>query len=329
METLLQVSGLHTYFFLRQGVVRAISGVDITIRRKEAIGIVGESGSGKSTLGYSLLRLIRNPGRIVKGQIRFLGEDLLSKSEKKMQEIRGNMISMIFQDPTTYLNPSCKVGWQISESLLLHKNARRKEALAQSVAMLKDMGIPSPSNRAMDFPHQLSGGMCQRVMIAMALCCEPDLLIADEPTTALDVTIQAQILELIRKIRELRGTSIMLITHDLGIVARMCDFVAIMYAGKIVEYGDVHTIFNSPKHPYTIGLIASIPKISFDQEENKLLRQRRLQTIPGHPPDLLKLAEDQCSFLPRCDRPTEECQSKEPGIMNINPQHWIRCLRSS
>lgn len=331
MEPLLEVSNLHTYFFLKQGIIKAVSGVDIVVKREKIIGIVGESGSGKSTLGFSLIRLIRNPGRIVNGEIKFLGEDLLKKREKEMETIRGNKISMIFQDPVTYLNPSSKVGYQISESILLHKKANRKEALAQAIEMLKSMGIPSPSERALNYPHQLSGGMCQRVLIAMALCCEPDLLIADEPTTALDVTIQAQILELIKKIRELHRTSIMLITHDLGIVARMCDFVAIMYGGKIVEYADVDTIFNNPKHPYTKGLINSIPKISFGQEGGEggsgiPLKEKRLQTIPGQPPDLSKLAEDQCSFLPRCAQATEACRLKEPTIRHIHSEHWIRCF---
>lgn len=331
MRPLLEVSNLHTYFFLRQGIVRAISGVDIVIEQKRIVGIVGESGSGKSTFGFSLIRLIRNPGRIVKGEIKFLGENLLKKTEKEMEMIRGNKISMIFQDPVTYLNPSCKVGYQISESILLHKKAHRKEALAQSIEMLREMGIPSPSERAMNYPHQLSGGMCQRVLIATALCCEPDLLIADEPTTALDVTIQAQILALIKKIRELHRTSIILITHDLGIVARMCDFVAIMYAGRIVEYADVHTIFNNPKHPYTIGLLNSIPKISFKQDEGEIRsnvspKQRRLRTISGQPPDLSKLDESQCSFFPRCSQAFKECGFNEPIVKHISSEHWIRCF---
>jgi oligopeptide/dipeptide ABC transporter ATP-binding protein len=331
MPPLLEVSNLHTYFFLKEGIVRAVSGVDLVMERERIVGIVGESGSGKSTLGFSLIRLIRNPGRIVRGEIRFLGEDLLKKTERDMEAIRGNKVSMIFQDPVTYLNPSCKVGYQISESILLHKKANRKEALAQSIAMLRDMGIPSSSERAMNYPHQLSGGMCQRVLIAMALCCEPDLLIADEPTTALDVTIQAQILQLIKKIRELHKTSIILITHDLGIVARMCDDVAIMYAGKIVEYADVHTIFGNPRHPYTIGLIHSIPKISFHSDEGVInsdisLKQQRLQTIPGQPPDLSKLVANQCSFFPRCSQAIKECQQNEPVVKNINSAHWIRCF---
>jgi oligopeptide/dipeptide ABC transporter ATP-binding protein len=245
--------------------------------------------------------------------------------------IRGNKISMIFQDPTTYLNPSSRIGYQITESILLHKNSRPKEALNQSVEMLQEMGIASPSERVMDYPHQLSGGMCQRVMIAMALCCEPDLLVADEPTTALDVTIQAQILELIRRIREIHGTSIILITHDLGIVARMCDYVGIMYAGKIVEYASARTIFHNPKHPYTIGLIQSIPKISFRQEDmigssDDTPKRGRLETIPGQPPDLSRLVENQCSFLSRCSKSTKECDLKEPEIKEIDSEHWIRCF---
>jgi len=331
MPPLLEVSNLHTYFFLKEGMVKAVSGVDLFMERERIVGIVGESGSGKSTFGFSLMRLIRNPGRIVQGEIKFLGEDLLKKTEREMEVIRGNKISMIFQDPVTYLNPSCKVGYQISESILLHQKANRKEALSQSIAMLRDMGIPSPSERAMNYPHQLSGGMCQRVLIAMALCCEPDLLIADEPTTALDVTIQAQILELIKKIRALHRTSIVLITHDLGIVAKMCDDVAIMYAGKIVEYADVHTIFESPRHPYTVGLIHSIPKISFHPEggvisSNLSLEQKRLQAIPGQPPDLSKLPANQCSFLPRCSQAVKECQLNEPVVKQIHPAHWIRCF---
>jgi oligopeptide/dipeptide ABC transporter ATP-binding protein len=329
MQNLLEVENLHTCFFLPQGAVRAVSGVDLIVKEKEIIGIVGESGCGKSTFGLSLLGLIRRPGRITRGGILFCGEDLLRKTDKEMESIRGDRVSMIFQDPTTYLNPAMRVGKQISESLLLHTNTNRKAALDQAVEILKSMGIPLPSERAKNYPHQLSGGMCQRVMISMALCCEPELLIADEPTTALDVTIQAQILELIKGIRESRGTAIILITHDLGIVARMCDFVGIMYAGKIVEYADVYTVYDSPRHPYTIGLIHSVPKISVEQESrdsNDRSKKKRFQTISGLPPNLLNLPDNQCSFLPRCTKALEECARKEPPVKYLNSKHWIRCF---
>lgn len=327
METILAVTNLHTYFYLKGGMLKAVSGVDLDIQREQIIGIVGESGSGKSTLGLSLLRLIRHPGRIVEGTIDFLGQDLLRKTEKEMEGIRGNKISVIFQDPVTYLNPSCRVGYQVSETLRLHRGLGRKEGLARSIQMLREMGIATPSVRAMDYPHQLSGGMCQRAMIAMALSCEPELIIADEPTTALDVTIQAQILELIKRIRDSKGTSILLITHDLGIVARMCDFVGIMYAGKIVEYGDVDTVFHHARHPYTIGLIHSIPQVSFEGGmAAPRLPGNRLQAIPGQPPDLGKLMENQCAYLPRCTQATEKCSREAPPVKEVGSNHSIRCV---
>jgi oligopeptide/dipeptide ABC transporter ATP-binding protein len=332
-DELLKVSDLHTYFYLRQGVLKAVSGVDLALGRREILGIVGESACGKSTLGLSLLRLVRRPGRISRGKILFRGEDLLEKDERAMREVRGNQISMIFQDPVTFLNPSARVGDQIAEGILLHKGGgSRRGAFQEAVEMLKAMGIPSPSDRARAYPHQLSGGMCQRVMIAMALCCEPDLLIADEPTTALDVTVQAQILELIRQTRERRGASVILITHDLGIVARMCDSVGIMYAGRIVEYGPVRVVFKEPAHPYTRGLLNSIPRISKGRgaplpPEPESPRRSRLRAIPGQPPDLLRIQGGECPFLARCPESVSDCAAADPVVKNLGPAHWFRCFR--
>ncbi|HHV82522.1 MAG TPA: ABC transporter ATP-binding protein, partial [Tepidanaerobacter syntrophicus] len=268
-KNLVEVKNLKTYFFTEDGVVPAVDGVDFSIKEGETLGIVGESGCGKSVTSLSILRLVPSPpGKIVNGEILFRGENLLQKSEAEMRKIRGNDISMIFQEPMTSLNPVFTVGEQIAEAIELHQGLNKKQAIDKAVEMLKLVGIPSAEKRVYDFPHQMSGGMRQRVMIAMALSCNPSLLIADEPTTALDVTIQAQILELMKDLKRKLNTSIMLITHDLGVVAEMAENVLVMYAGKVVEYADVRTIFKEPKHPYTIGLMESIPRL--DQPREKL-----------------------------------------------------------
>ena len=292
---ILDVKGLKTYFYTEDGVVQAVNSVDFKIRRGEVLGVVGESGSGKSVSSLSVLRLVSKPGKIEGGQIFFKGNDLLKMSESEMMDLRGNQISMIFQQPTSCLNPVFRIGEQVAEVLEIHQNMSRKEAWDKGVDMLRKVGIPNPQRRAQAYPHEISGGQAQRVMIAMALACAHDLLIADEPTTALDVTIQAQILDLMRNLRDELGTSILLITHDLGVVAEMCDSVAVMYAGRIVEYTDVYSIFEQPLHPYTEGLLASIPVLGEVKDE--------LAVIPGSVPNLIGLPENMCHFAPPCPSP--------------------------
>jgi oligopeptide/dipeptide ABC transporter ATP-binding protein len=316
---LLQVRDLSTYFFTEDGPVKAVDHVSFEVNRGEVLGIVGESGSGKSALALSILRLIPDPpGRIVGGEILFMegkGEDsgqpddLCAASERRLRQIRGNRIAMIFQDPMTALNPYLRVGEQLAEVLELHKGMSRKEARARSIEMLTASGIPAPSDRIDDYPHQLSGGMRQRVLIAMALLCDPSLLIADEPTTALDVTIQAQILDLISDRKEALGAAVILITHDLGVVAKMADRVAVMYAGKIVEEGPVDAIFEAPKHPYTIALARSIPRIEGP-------RGQSLVPIAGMPPMIARLSSG-CPFQPRCDRAIDICKNEDPAPRTV------------
>jgi oligopeptide/dipeptide ABC transporter ATP-binding protein len=307
---LLEVIDLKTHFFTEEGVVKAVDGISYHLDKGEVLGIVGESGSGKSVSSLSTLRLIPDPpGRIVGGKILFHGEggkvvDLAQASEERMQKIRGNRIAMIFQDPMTSLNPYLKVSEQLCEVLELHRGLKRPAAREKGIEMLQSVGIPDPHNRFDDYPHQLSGGMRQRVMIAMALLCEPELLIADEPTTALDVTIQAQILELIRERKEAMGVGIILITHDLGVVARLADRVAVMYAGRIVEQGPVDAIFTEPRHPYTVGLARSIPRLDDARGAN-------LVPIPGLPPSLAKLPGG-CPFHPRCPNAMPVCKESYP-----------------
>jgi len=290
LAPLLSVRGLKTYFQSEDGLVPAVDGISFDLERGGALGIVGESGSGKSVTSLSIMRLIPSPpGKIVAGEILFEGEDLLKKSEAEMRKIRGNDISMIFQEPMTSLNPVFTVGDQIMEAIMLHQRLDKKAAREKAIEMLKLVGIPEPQRRVDEYPHQLSGGMRQRVMIAMALSCNPKLLIADEPTTALDVTIQAQILDLMRKLREELGTAIILITHDLGVIAEMVEEVIVMYAGQIVERTDVRSLFRSPKHPYTEGLLGSLPKLGQKTE--------RLQTIEGVVPSPFNMPEG-CRFTP-------------------------------
>jgi oligopeptide/dipeptide ABC transporter ATP-binding protein len=318
-KTLIQIKNLKTYFFTEDGVVPAIDGVDFEIRKGETLAIVGESGSGKSVTSLSILRLIPSPpGKIVDGDIIFEGESLLEKSDDEMRKIRGNQISMIFQEPMTSLNPVYRVGDQIAESLVLHQNMNKKEALEQAAHLLKLVGIPEPEKRVRAYPHELSGGMRQRVMIAMALACRPKLLIADEPTTALDVTIQNQILELMKELKNKMDTSIMLITHDLGVVAEMADRVVVMYAGQVVEQGDVFTIFENPKHPYTEGLLRSMP--------TPQKRTGKLYSIEGVVPNPLHLPKG-CRFAPRCQYATELCHQEMPEITKINQDEVVRCWK--
>lgn len=316
-ENLAELKKLKTYFYTGEGTVKAVDGVDFEIFPGETLGVVGESGCGKSVTSLSIMRLIESPpGKIVDGEINFDGKDLTQLSQDEMRKIRGNDISMIFQEPMTSLNPVYTIGDQISESILIHKNVSKKEALKQSVNMLKRVGIPLPEQRINEYPHQLSGGMRQRVMIAMALSCDPKLLIADEPTTALDVTIQAQILELMNDLKDKYGMSIMMITHDLGVIAEVSDRVAVMYAGKVVEYTDVKTLFSNPKHPYTWGLMNSIPKL--DKELN------RLEAIPGIVPSPLNFP-DGCKFNTRCPLAKEKCLNQEPNLEVIKKGHSVRC----
>jgi peptide/nickel transport system ATP-binding protein len=313
---LLKVKGLKTYFFTDEGVVKAVDGVDFTLAPGEVLGIVGESGCGKSVTSMSLLRLISMPGEIVEGEILFNGDDLLDLSEDEMRSIRGNRISMIFQQPTTALNPVFTVGDQIREALMVHKGLNKDEAQKRGEQLLTLVGISDARRRMDAYPHQLSGGMCQRVMIAMGLACNPELLIADEPTTALDVTIQAQILDLMRELREKINTAIILITHDLGVVAEMVDNVLVMYAGKVVEYAPVRELFADPKHPYTQGLIASIPVLGVVKDE--------LDTIPGTVPSLLNLPPG-CRFASRCPYRMERCDQEEPPLIKLEGNRLVRC----
>jgi oligopeptide/dipeptide ABC transporter ATP-binding protein len=314
---LLEVEELRTHFYTSAGVVKAVDGVSFTLNKGQILGLVGESGSGKSATALSLMRLIPDPpGRIVGGAMRLLGEELLPKSAADMRRIRGERMSMIFQDPMTSLDPVFTIGQQLVEALRYHRKMRKKDAYDQSVAMLRRVGIPSAAERMHEYPHQFSGGMRQRAMIAMALLCNPDLLIADEPTTALDVTIEAQILDLLREIRHTLGTAIIIITHDLRVVVNLCDLVAVMYAGKIVEAGDVHTLFNQPRHPYTIGLLNSIPRAG---------HKGTLTPIPGRPPNLAQLPPG-CSFAPRCPQAMEHCRGHEPTARTVGAGHMVKCF---
>ncbi len=318
---LLEISGLRTWFFTADGIVKAVDGVDLRVAPGEVLGLVGESGSGKSVTSFSILRLVSAPGRIIDGSIRFRDEELTEKTEAEMRDIRGDQISMIFQQPVSSLNPAYRAGFQIGEVYEIHRDVERKVGEQKAVDMLRRVGIPDPARRARSYPHQLSGGQAQRVMIAMALAGDPDLLVADEPTTALDVTIQAQILELIREVQSDLGMSVVLITHDLGIVAEMADRVAVMYAGQIVEETDTRTLFRDPKHPYSQGLIGSVPVIG--------ARRERLEVIPGRVPNLIGL-EHHCRFAPRC-RAREElglthCTEAMPALVEIEPGHKVRCF---
>ena len=320
-DNILEVRGLSSHFFTRAGTVRAVEDVSFTVPRGSTLALVGESGSGKSVTSLSIMRLIREPGKIVSGQILFNGRDLLTLNGREMRRLRGSEIAMIFQDPMTSLNPVYTVGDQIAEAIVLHEKLPRKQAWAKAVEMMKRVMIPDSDRRANDYPHQLSGGMRQRVMIAMALSCNPELLIADEPTTALDVTIQAEILELLRNLRKEFDLSMLLITHDLGVVAETADRVAVMYAGRIIEEAGVRDIFHSPKHPYTEGLLRSVPRLT---EEG--LKLRRLETIEGTVPNLLALPSG-CKFAPRCSYVIEECTKDEIPLLDVSRERKSRCIR--
>jgi len=316
---LLTIRNLHTYFFTDEGVAKAVDGVDLELKEGGTLGVVGESGCGKSVTALSVMRLIPDPpGKITQGEILFGGTNLLDLSEAAMRKIRGRSISMIFQEPMTSLNPVFQIGDQISEVLRLHEGMSRKGAWDRSVEMLKMVGIPSPERRVQEYPHQLSGGMRQRAMIAMALACSPKLMIADEPTTALDVTIQAQILELINRLQKDKGMSVILITHNLGVIAETAQKVAVMYAGRIVEYTEVKPIFGNPMHPYTQGLLKSIPRLDEDHA-----RKARLEAIPGLVPSLLELPPG-CKFSNRCKYVFEKCV-EEPQLIEAEPGHMVRC----
>lgn len=316
MNTLLKVNDLKTYFFTKEGLVKAIDGIDFTINKGETLALVGESGCGKSMTALSLLRLVPEPGRIVAGDIIFNGLDLLHIPETEIRRVRGNDISMIFQEPMTSLNPVFKIGDQITESLQLHRGHDKQKAIRTAAELLYQVGIPSAEQRLKDYPHQLSGGMRQRVMIAMALACNPQLLIADEPTTALDVTIQAQIMALLARLQAERNMATLLITHDLGVVAEYADRVAIMYAGLILETAPVKEIYADPRHPYTRGLLKCIPKVGEWQE--------RLIPIDGSVPRTGDNREG-CSFLDRCPESFAPCRGEIPPLQEVKEEHWVRC----
>jgi oligopeptide transport system ATP-binding protein len=318
LPPLLEVDDLHMHFFTRDGVVKAVDGVSFTLETSKTLGVVGESGSGKSVTALSIMRLIPEPpGKVVRGDIRFKGESILQMSEKEQRKLRGNRIAMIFQDPMTSLNPVYRIGKQIAEPLRVHKGCSRKEAWDAAVELLDRVGIPEARDRARDYPHEFSGGMRQRAMIAMALACGPDVLIADEPTTALDVTIQAQILELMQEIQARTESAIIMITHDLGVVADMADRVLVMYAGKAVEYGTADEVFYQPLHPYTWGLLESLPRHDVDDKG-------KLCPINGQPPSLINLPTG-CAFSPRCAYAKEICRSKTPAMAEIERGHLSAC----
>jgi peptide/nickel transport system ATP-binding protein/oligopeptide transport system ATP-binding protein len=317
MKELLKVKNLKTYFFTHEGTVKAVDEVSFSVNQGKTLGLVGESGCGKSVTALSIMRLIPNPpGKIVSGEIWFEGKNLLKLDDKQIRKIRGKKISMIFQEPMTSLDPVFTIGHEIVEVIQLHQGSNKEEAIKKSIEILKIVGIPDVEKRINNYPHQLSGGMRQRVMIAMALSCNPTLLIADEPTTALDVTIQAQILRLINDLKDKFGASVMLITHDLGVIAEMCDNVAVMYAGHIVEYTDVYTLFDNPLHPYTKGLSKSIPRMNVDVEH--------LNAIPGIVPNLLDLPSG-CPFHPRCDFSFKRCVEEMPELIEIENSHLVKC----
>jgi oligopeptide/dipeptide ABC transporter ATP-binding protein len=320
-QPLIDIRDLHTQFFTDDGLARAVDGVSYSLQKGETVGVVGESGCGKSVTALSVLRLIPNPpGRIVGGEILFEGTNLLDLSPAEMRRIRGNDISMIFQEPMTSLNPVFTIGNQIAEAVRLHQGLSKKEALNKAIEMLALVGIPVPERRVHEYPHQLSGGMRQRAMIAMALSCNPKVLIADEPTTALDVTIEAQILDLMRNLQSELGTAIIMITHDLGVVAEMARKVVVMYAGKIVEQAPVEAIFAEPNHPYTQGLLQSLPRVDKDATGGK----HRLQEIPGIVPSLLNLPKG-CKFASRCPKAMAVCEEEEPVLEQVAPDHFSSC----
>ncbi len=316
-QPILRVENLKTYFYTEDGVVKAVDGVTFDLYEGETLGIVGESGSGKSVTSLSIMRLLDEKGKIVDGKIIFKGKNLLELSEAEMRKIRGNEIAMIFQEPMVALNPVYTIGDQIMEAIMLHQNVGESKAREIAIDLLRKVGIPEPEKRVDQYPHQLSGGMRQRAMIAMALSCRPSILIADEPTTALDVTIQAQILDLMKELQKEYGMALIMITHDMGVIAEMADRVVVMYAGRVVEYGEVHEIFKKPRHPYTYGLLSSIPRLDVEQE--------KLKSIPGTVPDPLSFPSG-CKFHPRCEFAQERCKNEEPELVEVEPGHFSRCF---
>ncbi|MCI6012819.1 MAG: ABC transporter ATP-binding protein [Firmicutes bacterium] len=316
-DSIFQIRGLKTQFFTSKGIVPAVDGVDITVKKGEAVGLVGESGCGKSMTAMSTMQLLQYPGRVVAGEILLDGENLLEKTKKEMDEIRGNRITMIFQEPMTSLNPVYTIGKQVSEAILIHENVSKEEAKQRTIDIFRKVGIPEPEKRYNVFPHQLSGGLRQRVMIGMAMVCNPQLMIADEPTTALDVTIEAQILYLMKQLQKEQGTAVVMITHNLGVVAESCDYVYVMYAGKIMEEAPVRELFRDPKHPYTFGLMNSIPKMTEVKEH--------LYTIKGLVPNLLHLPQG-CRFCPRCEKAMKVCTMYEPDLYETEDGHKVRCF---
>jgi len=316
---LLDISGLRTYFYTEEGIVKAVDGIDLKINKNEIHGLVGESGCGKTVTGLSILRLVPKPGKIVGGKILFHGEDLLLKREAEIRKIRGSRISMIFQDPLTSLNPVFSVGDQVAEAIECHQKITKTAIKKKVIELFGEVGIPDSKLRYKAFPHQFSGGMRQRVMIAMVVSSTPDLLIADEPTSNLDVTIQAQVLDIMRKLQKEFHTSILLITHDLGVIAEMCDKVSVMYSGKIMEVSEAESIFGNPQHPYTKALLSSIPRPD--------LKVKRLRVIPGMVPRLIDLPQG-CRFHPRCRYKKEECKEKIPSLVEVNSGHFVCCIRA-
>jgi len=315
---LLEVKDLRTHFKTEEGIVKAVDGVSFTLRPGQTLGIVGESGSGKSVTSLSLLKLVPTPpGILAGGEVLYRGKDVLKMSEEELRTLRGNKISMIFQDPMTSLNPFLRISTQLMETIMLHQGLDKKAAHARSTEMLKLVGIPDADRRVDHYPHQFSGGMRQRVMIAMALSCNPEVLIADEPTTALDVTIQAQILEIIQELSKRLGTATILITHDLGVVAGMCDQICVMYAGKVVERGNADELFGDPRHPYTKGLIKSVPRLDRKTRE-------RLYSIPGQPPHVVNLP-DACPFHPRCEFAMDQCRRQYPPVRTLSENRQVAC----
>ena len=312
---ILRVSGLKTYFFTRKGVVKAVNDVSFSLKRGEILGLVGESGAGKSITGFSILGLIDEPGKIVEGEILFEGENLLTKTERELEVIRGNRISMVFQDPQTSLDPVFTIGYQIIEALMIHQQMTRSKARRRAIGLLASVGIPSPEERLDDYPHQFSGGMRQRVVISIAMASNPALIIADEPSTALDVTIQAQVLTLMQNLVREHGTAMILITHDIALVGQFCDTICVMYAGRLVEMGPKASVIRAPLHPYTRGLIRSIP--------GRQERRKRLDQIPGMMPNLINMPEG-CPFSPRCDLGNDSCGSRSK-LIEIKPGHFTTC----
>ena len=321
-ENILTVKDLKTYFYTASGVAKAVDGVSFNIAKGETMGIVGESGSGKSVTSSSIIRLLPpRTGKIVGGSIEFEGKDVLALSKKELNDFRGKDIAVIFQDPMTSLDPVFKIGKQMTEMIMAHQNVTKDEAWKMAVEALSKVGIPEPEKRMNSYPYELSGGMCQRVIIAMAVCCKPKLIIADEPTTALDVTVQAQVLELLKELQRDMDTAILLITHNLGVVWEMCDKVMVMYAGNTVEFTDTKTLYSNPRHPYTWGLLDSMPKLS---DESK----GELKTIPGTPPDL-RLTGECCNFYNRCPYVTETCTQSVPPLVEVEPGHFVACHRQN